>query len=717
MNAPALIAVAWCAFQPRTEALAAVLGGRAAFIHASRWRRAPRALLPLRYLVHAATTWRLLSRLRPRTVLAITPPVFAPLVAWAWCKVHGARLVVDCHTDAFHSRKWGWARPLHRWLLRRAQAVTLHTQQHTILVSSWGAAALLLPDDVPDGTQASPQPAAERPRVLVAGSLDPQEPIGAVLAAAALIPDVEFRITGDPARIPVATRAQAPVSAVFTGYVPYPRFLGELQAAHVVAAFSTDPNIMNRAAYEAVGLGCPLVLSDLPGLRARFGSAALFCANEPAAMAGTLRRALGERATLAHRSMALAATLRSEREAALTQLRARLASAPATRVAPARVLMVSQHPYPTNYVLRRNVAHLLGQGLEVDLICTRAGRSGPDTPPGLRVHSLPVPHRRSALWYAVEYFAFFALALPLVCGLALRRRYRVVQVDTVPDFLVFVALLPRWRGARVVLYMYELMPEMTAARLKLSPAHLLVRWIRRIEGAAARWADQVVTVSDHCRRILEARGVPAAKIAVVPNSPLEPNGLPAATARGTPAPPVLMTHSTLVERYGVQLALEALAHLQPNWPGLRLEVLGEGEYAPHLRQLAEQLQVAHQVAFRGFLPWPQAMEAVRRATLGIVPIIADGYGQLLLPGKLFDYVSLQVPVVCARLTTIEEYFPPDTLAYFPPGDAAALAAQVDRLLRNPAEARDQAMRAARAMRRLAWEQVAPQYLAALRPAP
>ena len=44
--------------------------------------------------------------------------------------------------------------------------------------------------------------------------------------------------------------------------------------------FSTDPRIMNRAAFEAVGLGRPLVLSNLPALKTRFASAAVFCDND-----------------------------------------------------------------------------------------------------------------------------------------------------------------------------------------------------------------------------------------------------------------------------------------------------------------------------------------------------------------------------------------------------------------------------------------------------
>ncbi len=715
MSASAPIAVAWCDFQPRTEALAAALGGQARFIRAG-WLRRYKVLLPLRYVRDALETWKQLNRADPSMVLVITPPVFAPLLVWLWCATRRRMFLVDCHTGAFDSPRWRWARPLHRWVLRRARAVAVHTEQAETLLKSWGANALMLPDDVPDVSQAALQPVPTEPRVVVAGSLDPQEPVAAAIEAARLMPDVEVRFTGDASRIPAALRSRAPANATFTGYLAYPTFLGELQAAHAVAAFSTDPQIMNRAAFEAVGLGRPLVLSDLPGLRARFGGAALFCRNEPVAMADALRQALRDRDRLSRQSERLEVQLRAQREAAVARFKFMLQAPPKATEESGRVLIVSQHPYPSHYILRRNVDHLLAQGLQVDLVCT--GRDGAASPPQprLRCYSIRVAHRRLRFWYPFEYLLFFVLALPLVCVLAIGRRYQAVQVDTLPDFLVFIAFLPRWRGARVVLYMQELMPEMATARLRVGTDHLLIRLLSGIERAATAWADQVVTVSDRCSRILAARGVPPTKIAVVPNSLPISHQVPNRVMSSSPASDattILMTHATLVERYGVQVAIRALAQLHEDWPNLSLQILGAGEYQPNLVRLAADLGVARHLIFRGFLPWPEAMEAVRQATLGIVSIIDDGYGHLLLPGKLFDYVLQRVPVVCSRLLTIQEYFPPDSVAYFPPGDAAGLAAQIDRLLRDPEEARQQASRAIVAVGSLQWERVSPRYVAAL----
>jgi glycosyltransferase involved in cell wall biosynthesis len=312
-----LVAVAWDNYQGRTEAIASALGGRAWYL---RGRPRAKALLPVRYVFDSIRMWRLLRRHRPAVLMVITPPVVAPLVAWFWCLTHRCRLVVDCHTGAFHSWKWRWSGRLLRSVCRQAAATLVHTLEDEELVQAWGARALLLPDDLPAAREASPLPRPPGLRAVVAGSLDGNEPVAAVIQAARLVPDVEFRLTGDERRVPISVRKGAPDNAIFTGWLDYTKFLGELLAANVVAVFSTDPHIMNRAAFEAVGLERPLVLSDLPGLRSRFGPAALFAPNDPRAMADAVLQALGRQDELAARSRELQAHLRAQHQRGLARL-------------------------------------------------------------------------------------------------------------------------------------------------------------------------------------------------------------------------------------------------------------------------------------------------------------------------------------------------------------------------------------------------------------
>src|SRR5260370_6272569 len=225
-------AVAWDNYQGRTEALAEALGGRAWYI---RSRPKQKALLPARYVVDSIAMWRLLRRHRPRVLIVITPPVVAPVVAWLWCVTHQCRLVVDCHTGAFHSWKWRWSGKLLQPVCRAAAAALVHTLEDEALVEAWGARALFVPDDLPDDRQPSHPPGASGLRVVVAGSLDGNEPVAEVVEAARLVPHVEFRLTGDEQRVPPTVRRGAPGNAILTGLLGSPTVLRGLPGGHVLA--------------------------------------------------------------------------------------------------------------------------------------------------------------------------------------------------------------------------------------------------------------------------------------------------------------------------------------------------------------------------------------------------------------------------------------------------------------------------------------------------
>ncbi len=380
--------------------------------------------------------------------------------------------------------------------------------------------------------------------------------------------------------------------------------------------------------------------------------------------------------------------------------------------------MVSRHSYPAHTVMRRNADHLAGLGLGVDLICSGPrsdAAQGAPPPPGLRVIRIPVRHRRgSALLYLFEYAVFGIAAVVLATLLTLRHTYAAAQVDNPPDLLVLAAVPARLRGARVVLNLLELSPELTAARLRVGTGHPLVRLNRLCERLAVSLSHHVVTVSETCLRILCGRGLDPARATVVPNG-VAGRQPPAAERQPESMPPRLVIQASLIERYGVQVAIRALALLRPDWPDLTLLVIGEGEYQVELARLATVLGVMDRVVFTGFLPWEDVMRQVRASTIGVVPVIPDGYGELLLPTKLLEMVEQQVPVVCARLPAIVDCFGEEALCYFTAGDSLSLAEGVDRLLRDVGLRRALPRRALVAARGCRWPAVADRYVAALMP--
>jgi glycosyltransferase involved in cell wall biosynthesis len=383
----------------------------------------------------------------------------------------------------------------------------------------------------------------------------------------------------------------------------------------------------------------------------------------------------------------------------------------------ALVLLLTQHSLEEHGVVNRNVIDLLRRGFDVDAVCT-AGLEQPallDGLPGrLRTFAIRIPHRRgAALRYLLEYGAFFAAAVAVTSKLALRHRYELVQVDNLPDLLVFAPFLARQRGARVVFNMFELTPEMVDAGRPGRAGGVLARFARRVEAAAIRWADRVIVVSRPCHDALVGRGAPGEKLAIVVNTTTLARTHLAESEAERPDGGYLVTHGTLVLRNGTHLLLYALDLLKHARPGLRLRVIGTGEQLPALRSLAAEIGLADRVVFTGHLPWDRALAEVRGAALGIVAVLPDAYAELMLPTNLLEYAQLGVPAICPWLPAIDAYFPADTVAYFRPGDAWALAATIDRLLSDPDAAHAQAARARDAVAGLCWERMRERYIEAL----
>jgi len=112
--------------------------------------------------------------------------------------------------------------------------------------------------------------------------------------------------------------------------------------------------------------------------------------------------------------------------------------------------------------IRRVAEALVGAGYDVDvLLMRRRDRPRTTVVNGVQVISLPGALGRSnKLRYAFDYASFTVLAALTLAFRHARRRYSVVQLYTMPDFLVFAALVPKLLGSRVIAYMNEPPPEL-----------------------------------------------------------------------------------------------------------------------------------------------------------------------------------------------------------------------------------------------------------------
>ncbi len=373
---------------------------------------------------------------------------------------------------------------------------------------------------------------------------------------------------------------------------------------------------------------------------------------------------------------------------------------------------VIRHGYfPGCVRIGKEIDALCKAGYSVDVICLRRpGGSLRETVGSVRVSRMPHGRRRGSL---VRYVFEYGLSLLTMCAVLtvnfFRHRYACIQVNTLPDALVFVTFVPRIFGAKVLLDMHEPTPELWITKYGENGHSLLLKFHIIIEQLAIKYANKVITVNQALRHRYVERGAEAEKIAVVRNVPNEEF---AASQRQQISKSgfVLMTHGTIEQRYGHDVIIRALTLLRDKICNLHLYIVGDGEDMGRLRSLSNKLGCSDLITFTGQVPFLQVGEFVFRADVGLVPLLPSPFGELCQPNKLFEYVSLKKPAIVSRLRAVEETFDDSCVKFFKPGSYRALARCVLDLYDNPEKGKLMAENAYRRYKTLRWNKAKKFYL-------
>jgi glycosyltransferase involved in cell wall biosynthesis len=376
--------------------------------------------------------------------------------------------------------------------------------------------------------------------------------------------------------------------------------------------------------------------------------------------------------------------------------------------------MLVHGPFPVGEPrVARQARAAVAAGYEVDVVCMRrAGEPQEESLDGIRIQRLPLEHERGVgLWAIVrEYLGFTLLAAGRLTGLARRRRYRVVHVHNPPDFLLLAALPAKFLfGARLIFDVHDLAPDLFAERFGSGTrGRIANRALAGVERLALRLADEVITVHEPYERELRTRG--ARSVTIVMNS-VDPDVLASTTEAVVQPGFRVVYHGTVTPWYGVDLLLDAAGAVVSEIPKLAVEVYGEGDAVPGLRERAQELGLDGRVQFHDrWLPQTEVLSLVRSASVGVIPNRPTRLNRYALSSKLLEYVELGIPVAVAGLPTLREHFSDDEVVFFEPGDADALAAALVAIARDPAAARTRVEAARRRARAYAWDTNAARYV-------
>jgi glycosyltransferase involved in cell wall biosynthesis len=263
---------------------------------------------------------------------------------------------------------------------------------------------------------------------------------------------------------------------------------------------------------------------------------------------------------------------------------------------------------------------------------------------------------------------------------ALRRRLRAFQPHLLQTHSVKSHFLVRFGRLNRLYRWVAFHHGYTATARKTKLYNQLNRW-------SLRAPRMVITVCGPFAEQLRRHGVPARKTRILHNS-VEPAAPVSDTGRDelrrqlgiAPHARVVLTVGRLSYEKAQRDLIDAIAHIRPRWPAVRLVVVGDGPERMRLERQTASLAQRDVVVFAGHVVDVRPVYAI--ADVFVLPSLSEGS-----PNVLLEALAAGVPVVATEVGGVRELIEHEANGLLtPPADPKAMADAIERVLSDEVSA-------------------------------
>jgi len=343
-------------------------------------------------------------------------------------------------------------------------------------------------------------------------------------------------------------------------------------------------------------------------------------------------------------------------------------------------------------------------------------RKSPDQPReeivnGCRVIRLQyrTVNEKSPARYLWRLLLFFCRSSWLIARSHARQPFDVLHINNVPDFLAFAGWLPTFGETKIILDIHDIVPELFASKFGFGPNSPTMRMLKGMERASAAVSNHVILANDLWREAYTRRSASPEKVSVLLNYVDTRVFFPRPRLRRDKRKIVIFPGSMQIHQ-GLDVAITAFPRVVAEVPEAELHLYGEGPARPALIDLAAKLGLDGHVQFFDSRSTREIAGIMAEADLGVVPKRADSFGNEAFSTKIWELMSLGIPVVASSTKVDRYYFNDSVVRFFESGNAGDLASAIVEILRNPESGRQMAARAGEHAARNTWESRKADYL-------
>jgi len=352
------------------------------------------------------------------------------------------------------------------------------------------------------------------------------------------------------------------------------------------------------------------------------------------------------------------------------------------------VCSITHEYFPRDRRVLRQAQALIERGYEVDILCIRnfsdhekkEDQYGP-----IRIYRVPLSKKRgSKLRYYFEFLSAFILFSIKLNLLYFKKRYNLIQINNIPNGYVFTAVIPKLFGAKVVLDMHELMPELFLHRHNLSAASLYYKILLLEEKLSVWFSDQVITVTEAISEVIKQR-YKVESVTVVMNT-ADPFTVAERdeTIRFKTDGLKAVFHGVLTNTYRMNVVIDAMEKLRDFLP-VTFHIYGDGKTYSDLKAYIQSKNLAESVFLKGYLEEYKVAEMAHEFDLAIVPLDNNIYSQYAFASKTSQYISMSIPILCSDVKCMRSYYDDNAILYFDLNDTDDLVEKIKYFNQHKAE--------------------------------
>jgi glycosyltransferase involved in cell wall biosynthesis len=333
--------------------------------------------------------------------------------------------------------------------------------------------------------------------------------------------------------------------------------------------------------------------------------------------------------------------------------------------------MVVYSYYPGDTRIRREANALIENDIEVDVICLRGeNQATSEIFEKVNIHRLNIRKTRGTLFnYFFLYFIFFILSFIKGTNLFLKNKHNVIHIHNMPNFIVFVGLIPKLFGAKIILDQHDPSPEILISLSNKTEGSFLFKLAVFEEKISTWFADHIITTNIAFKDLFISRSCNEDKITIVMNSPqtsiFDKINIPKPQLEDNRTKKFrIMYNGTIIKRHGLDILVNSIKILKDKIPDIELHIFGKGEYLSEVLEKVEILKLNDHVKYRGTFLIDKIAEEISQMDMGVVPNRFNVFTNLNFPVRIFEFIYFKKPIVVPKTRGISDYFDDDSIFYF-----------------------------------------------------